>query len=388
MNLIIFVALYVVSVAYLTFRNFQYPICGDREGEYNVFGSMIGENVCVEEILKYCPLVTAPPYILWRLFKVPAFTAFRITPAFFHALLPAFMFLIAREWFDVGYSLLAVFLVISNFFFMCYTDTGRMGIAIGLLAGALWGIVTGNVLVSIFFLALLLLAHYGTAQYTLFVLGASWLTGLLTSGSSLTITYAVYISMLWFWQNILCKVVGKMSASFLESAVRSDLITPSLSGKQGFLAPRVAWLSFDGRDPMLKSAFGFTWNSMKLPQKLELITSWLITIMVSASVVYAMRQGVTVPSLLGLWAFVAIVIAVVVPYISRYYGVIRTYTTSMLFLTPLVIRLIADYQLGWIVLGILIVHSLLVAGVPHYLWGLDKYKAARLHVANRYGEVS
>ena len=167
MNLIIFILLYVVAVAYLTFRNFQYPICADREGELDVFESMVEGRESQEEMLKYCPLVTAPPYILWRLFHVRAFTAFRITPAFFHALLPAFMFLIAREWFDAGYSLLAVFLVISNFFFMCYTDTGRVGIAMGLLAGALWGIVTGNVFVSVFFLGLMVISHYGTSQFFL-----------------------------------------------------------------------------------------------------------------------------------------------------------------------------------------------------------------------------
>ena len=370
MDYLVALIIYVVALSYFSWRNFQYPVTSDRLDEYGVFMGMVEGKPADQDTLNHCPLLTMPPYILWRFFKVPIKLAFRTTPGFFYALLPAFMFLIGREWFSVGYALLGVFVVTANFYVWCYTDTGRNSIAMGVLAGAYWAIVTGNIWLATLFLGMVVISHYGTAQMALFILGSA-MVGTIIFGMAelqfIAIIYAIHITLIWVWQNLLAKRVGVMTSIFIIHAIRTD----SIWDKDGVTIPgKKALTSLECRDPVLKAALGLTWKYMGLPQKLELITSWLLVAMIPLSLILS---TLSLPLLLAYAAFVAIVISVVVPHVSKFYGIVRTQFTAMIFITPFIVMLIEKWNIGWLAISILALHCFLLSGVLHPLFGKSKY---------------
>jgi len=144
---------------------------GDRSGEYLAYLRMIDENRWVDDYLvNACLLSTYIPSLVYRLVKRGRWVIFKASAPVFFSLMPVFTYLIARQYFNVPASLIAAAFVLSNFYFLGDADTGRNGIACGVLSCSIWAFTGGHYLIFGISAVLVIASHYATTFIYLFVL--------------------------------------------------------------------------------------------------------------------------------------------------------------------------------------------------------------------------
>ena len=168
------VLLYLVSFI-ITYRKSGSTVIegygGDRSGEYQTYLRMIERRGWYDDyLLNTCLFSTYFPSLVYRLVKRWKWEIFRASAPVFYALLPAFTYLTGRYYFDSVLSLMGAAFVMSHFYFSGDADTGRNGIAGGIIAVSLWGLLGGNTWVFGAGAVLVVFAHYTASFIYLFAL--------------------------------------------------------------------------------------------------------------------------------------------------------------------------------------------------------------------------
>ena len=332
---------------------------GDREREYHVFEDMLAgkwKGIKKHEGVGSSVTIWLFPYLIHRLTRLNPELVFKLFPCFIYSAVPVSIYLIARQFLNPAYSALASFYVLSTFFFVGYNITGRLGVALGFMSGSILALLTGHTLIASVLVILVVVSHYGTTYYMLYVLGASWIALLiLTLGVSpdiisISIVLAV-LAVSWFvWYRLIFHHVGDVGITFVKSSVlftsetlNAPVYTPAPDGSLN-VRPKgtddgkskaQAMTSLENRDPLVQVAFGRTWQYLDVHQKVELFLSWLtVVLMTSGLILSILWMGLTFYIILAIVAFSAIVISVAIPHVSVYYGVAQTYLTSLILLAP------------------------------------------------------
>ena len=376
--------IYILFTAYFMVRDYWFPITGDRVREYTMLHLLLTNQPLTNDhkLLKSCVTTTYLPILLSRISRINPYLMFRITPALFHSLLPTFMFLAARTSFNIVDSLLVSAIVSVSFSVLYYTDNGRVGISAGLLAGLYYGVITNQwPLIALFSLAITV-SHYGTLYNILFIFGGTWVVGLFT-GQDLSLVMAFILVSRFFWFDIVFPTVAPIANGVIIGSFQKDDAT--------FTKPMFAYdtpdimkmnyqpLSGDKskdywrlelRDPIIRVALGMTLKYMSWMQRIEWSVSWVMVAIICISMVRDLMNP-DVITILGLFAGVGLIISILIPHVSKWYGVSRTYEIGLVFWSMIIVRYYNGLWM-WILLG---VFAILISGLfrlkTKYKWFID-----------------
>ena len=378
---IIAVTIYALALVWLVAFSLKFKPVGDELREYQCYQSICKTGkMSIEEhiLLSSCPLATYLPYLVNKVLKTDALKIYSIMPCIWFAMMPMFGYLTARLYLSIPLSVLTVLFICSNFQFCFYPANGRNSIAVGILAGLIYGLLAGNLWLAVVFVVLLVVAHYGTAHFTLYVLGMSWLIMTVTGNEyrGLSTALIFLLAGIWIWFNFISKGAGSVIKGFIKNTVNGR--SPIIQKQQAAVKPVNPYLSFETRDAVVSSAAGRNWQLMSAPQRIEFIASWLVVIILSVGAVVAVIEHGGLFRLLIITGYSAILIAIAVPHVSVYYGVVRTYFTALTILAPcFIIGAAAITQaigisVYWLAIPIIGVYGLQVSGIGYKMFRIDK----------------
>ena len=403
-SILIYLVALAITLQYALRHDFEKEWT-DRHYEYEVYRGLIAEGwkYVVKrgvEVVPSCLTILFSPYLIYLLIRCNPLTLFKVFPCFCYSLMPTFTYLIARQFLDIPYSIIASALLLSSFFFLYYPDTGRVGAAQGFLSVMLYAIFTGHPVIASIFAVLVVLSHYGTAYLIMFAMIGAWVFLFLKDSHSVdfhcfSVALSVIISGNLIWHNLImtsgkvCNKFIKQSFTFEELASgEPSSILPGLPD----CAPRSTsklsnFFKLEYRDRAIQVAFGKTLQCMNIPQKIELVLSWAIVLSLSAGFVFIIyRLGLSAYTAMVCGMFLTIIVAVIIPHISAWYGFIRIYFTALIVLAPCfaigIDKLAGVAHLNGYVLGasLVILYALCVSGIMHRIFGIDKrqLQSARL----------
>ena len=269
-----------------------------------------------------------------------------------------------------------------------------MSIAWGFLSGLVWALLSGHILIAAVFVILLIISHYGTSHYALYVLGCAWalmfLTGNRTAEYMNCSTVLVLLAIgIWFYFGFIAKSTGNTVKGFIREAVtfNSRTLQPALAVPGRKQVTKLSrFLSLDSREPVVRAAFGVGLKQANKYQRLEFVISWLVIITLSFGAVMACLHFDGLYRLLVIAAYSAILMTLVIPHISVYYGIYRVYFTSLSILTPCFIyginRIaeaagISQYAISLPLIGL---YFVCVSGLIHRLSGIDKRELLKARI--------
>ena len=393
-----FVLIYSITLFItLSYAIYTMKITSDQAVEYDLYTQMVrsGRWTFVKDnIVNSCLTVTLIPALLQRLTNIDASLLFKVFPCFFYSLMPSFVYLISRKYLDKKYSILTALFVLAHFFFMYYPAIGRVGVALGFSAGMLWGIINRRYITASAFAGLLTISHYGTAYFFLFALGITWCILLLrrkfnTDFKTVSIVLVVLILAIGIWHVSIAKASANYSEGFIKSAITFNSVTldephpaPEIPrDKKTTESSRLAnFFKLEHRDPTIQAAFGKTLPYMNIPQKIEFVLSWMMVLSLCGGFLLMLyrRQFSETHTIMACIMFSFILITLIIPHISIYYGIGRVYFTSLIALAPCftigVQKLAEQIKIRGYVLQTALVtsYALTVSGTTHLLFGIIK----------------
>ncbi len=303
----------------------------DRRGEllfFNILkaGGQPKRGTEMESLL----LSVILPYYLGQLLKVKSTLIFHLAPTVFHAMIPAFAFLLAQEFLSVEKSLIAAAFTVTNYFFLRDPNWGRVSIGVGLLAALTWAIFSGNLFAALPLAVVLALSYYATTHYAIALFGTLLVWLLATHGvdnlsfTLLLVTLALLLaSGVWHYK-ISAKVGWKCAA-----IAQAVLLNSAKGIEQGTTNTyAVSW------EPVISLAFGKGVLALPFSQKIEWLTSWVVVLAVGVGILYSL---VNLPSSYGILAglsYGVVALAIVNKPLARYYGAPRLWFTALPLLAP------------------------------------------------------
>lgn len=344
--------IYIVVLAYLIIMSLKLGIAphGDRRGEFNEY--IKTSNVFWRGgMLCSCLTTVALPYYISKLLHLPRVATFKIVPCFFYAMMPAFIYLISREYLGLEYSIITVLFVLSHHLFLSDPNQGRVGIGIGVLSALVWAFLNGYIFVALGLAFLLVVSYYAMAYYAVFVFGLTWAFSFISGNWGVSFIHlffilAMLLITIWFWHRVIFKATGDICRKVIVLSITRKpvkLKAPLANGKlgQGHLASEGAGYSKIGRflsrqEPVIQVAFGTGFWDMPVPKKIEFLTSWsLILIMTVGVAVTLIRTELSQYYMaLVVISYFTIILSMLLPRLSVNYGTARVYFASLVFLAP------------------------------------------------------
>lgn len=394
----LFCIIYFVTLAItLHYAIFRQVIISDQELEYSLYLASIkngGWHFITDNIVNSCLTVTLLPAYIQRWTGLNLDLVFKAFPCFFYSLMPAFVYLIARKYLSKSYSILTAALVLSNVYFLFTPAIGRVGVGLGFMSGLMWGIATKRYWYATTFGILLVFSHYGTTFIALGLVAYLWLFYIVRrvfnmDFRKITIVLAAFLTFTIMWHFVIAAESGRYAERFTSSAITSATTAILSENETKGLRYRLgtdrdynlgSFYSLDSREKVIQEAFGKSLPSMNTPQKIELVLSWLIVIILSLGLIYCLWRRVLAPELLlmAVLTYCLILLALLIPAISVYYGIVRVYFTSLILLAPmpaLAIRAASNklkFHGEWIMVAIILPYALCVSGLMHSFFGIVK----------------
>lgn len=403
----------IYSIVFLMLIKSPMPIVSDRAQEYTHYINIIANNGAFMfdgGLIQSSLLATWFPAKIQLLFNLShTEIIFNLIPCLFYALMPAFIYLIARKYFNIGLSVLTAILPLSFFYFAYYSNLGRVSIAWGIIAGLIWAITSKKLIWSIIFCVLLVLAHYGTAYIMVMVLVVSLIVFIIArlckyQDKSKYLKFCSYlvvcittITLCWF------AIIAPRAGVIINGVIKESL-TAADTSKIEFVFPKGVpeevrikleaefnrnieegntyknLLALSSRDSTLQSAFGLNFPYMNTPQRIEFIISWIVVGFISLGLLFAIKNKVLndIHLVIGSTLYLAILMTIIIPEASIYYGVVRTYFTTLPALAPCFVigtNIVSDrlkiYRY-FLPAAIIIMYYLAVSGTLHSWFGIIK----------------
>jgi hypothetical protein len=324
-NLIGFVTIYLIAFGIVLGYGLSHFPVNDGVKEYDEMLLNIQSGWTHRlTLVNSCLVTTWLPAMIQRLTHVDSLFIFRLIPALFYPLMPAFVFIIARRYVNLRYAMIAASLVLLNSHFAFFPDIGRVGVALGFMAGMIWALLEKRMIWTLVFAVLTVFSHYGTSLVAIGVVGF------------VTVGYLVWnLKLLKQYLAVLCVLVAVTGAWHFGVASYSGKImfqTVSQSAQVGQILPvNPNVLDIQTREPAVQAAFAIN-NSMSTPVIIEIAANWMVVILVSIGLYFILRDKVMdlQYKLFSLILYLLIVLTVAIPSLSTYYGGMRMFFTSLM----------------------------------------------------------
>jgi len=385
----VYLVVLLITVSYAIFKQ---VITSDQIIEYQLYTEYIKTGIWsfhVENIVNSCLLVTYIPAVIQRITHINAELLFKVFPCLFYSLMPTFTYLTSRRYTGKIYSLLTVCIVLSSFFFLYNPAIGRVGEALGFMTVMIWGVTAKRFPIVLIAGLLLVISHYATMMLGIGLLSVAWLSYIIARkwgrefiAFSVVLLLIASSAYVWHWQ--IAKISGEYIGGFIQSSTLSlsTITNPDAKPNEEYgLFPNAEYgfLTLESRDPVIQTAFGKKFLSMNIPQKMELALSWFIVLLISLGLIYSIRKKILTHtySAMILFAYTAVSLSVIIPYVGWYYGAVRAYFSCLPVLAPVASIMVAGIfkknRTGeWLLSAMLLLHALCVAGVIHRLFGIIK----------------
>ncbi len=396
------------------------PITSDRLQEYNQYLNIIKNNGAFlfdNSLVNSSLFATWIPARLQTILKLNnQEIIFNLIPCVFFALMPPFIFLITKKYYNVRLSIITALLPLSFFYFAYYSNLGRVSIVWGFTAGLIWSLISKKYKWSMVFIVFIVTSHYGTSYLIMFsLIGLFLVTCLLslikTSYNKesknnlkfiLVITVFSIIST-FVWYKTIAPYTGEVVESFIKSSVdlkgevlnkpktiinsenektieaESNIIETFDKNVSEYKTYRNFFM-IESRESVVQIAFGKTFSTMNIPRKVEFIISWIIVLLITMGLIISIKEKkyniITLKFMAILYSM--ILVTIILPHISVYYGVIRVYFTALPILTLCFITStnklsdklkINKYALP---LSVITLHYITVSGILHSWFGIVK----------------
>jgi uncharacterized membrane protein len=299
---------------------------GDRSGEYLHYSRMVETGKWSNTYLvDSCLFSTYIPAIFQRLTGCDSWLIFRISSPIFYALMPVFGYLIAREYNDYLYSLIAALFILGNFYFTNGSDTGRNGIGQAFLSGALWGVISGNYIAGVVFALLIPLAHYGTTFVALFILGFTAVLTPFGNWQAYPPLIALMLSIV-AWYGMKAKRAGIVMRYVLSDVMEGK----PLPG----VKPNLAYYIETRLMNDTSTANSFRW---KLPGRVEISVSLIIAGLIITGFMTGFYNLDILFASLSIASLTLIFVTILSPWLCYRYGAMRVFFSTLPVLATLFI---------------------------------------------------
>ena len=382
---IIFIVIYLVAFTIMQWYSLTHPLVNDRVYEYRDYLANIASggweyrNSSTNSSI--IPIFI--PYLIQRWTGWDVLLTFRVFPPFLYALMPAFVYLIARRFLDIKYAIMPVLVVISSSYISYFPDVGRVGIALGFLAGMVWSLLERKLLWAVVFAVAVVFSHYGTAVIAIglscVVLGVSiiWQGLRNTKWTRFIIYSSVVFLVLVISTGVWHFGIAKYSGDTMVSTILQPEEARAIMGEDwGKMQP----LHLEDTDIVAQKAFGLTLGVEPIPGKIEIATNWLLVAFITLGLYLMLRKkAIDTPFKIMTTALYGLIImTIAIPQFSIYYGTIRVYFTALILLAvcfPFGIKWVADKtHLSPLLLAstILVLYVLSTSGIIYLPFGLTK----------------
>jgi uncharacterized membrane protein len=312
-----------------------------------------------------------------------AMTIFRVFPAFWYALMPMFVYLIARRYLIIRYAVVSSLVIIFSSYMFFFPDVGRVGIALGFAAGMLWALLTKRMIWAVIFALLVVLSHYGAAVIAIgaacAVFGFYVLRKLLRFAIDRRtfFTYGVVIVVLVASTAIWHFGVARYSGDTMFTTLLQPEKAQAIMG-DGWGEYEV--LSLEDRDDVTQRAFGVGFATEPTPAKIEILSNWSIVGLITLGlVVMVRRKDVDLPfKVMAFSLYGLILTTIAIPQLSIYYGTQRVYFTAMILLSTclpsgaILIGKLVHISPMIIIVAVLSVYAASASGLIYIPFGLAK----------------
>ncbi len=223
---IVFAVIYLTTFAIILQYNLSHSLVNDNVYEYRDYLA----NIAVgweyrNSLLNSCLIPIWIPSLIQRWTGWDALLVFRMFPPFFYALMPPFVYLIARRYLDLKYAIISALIVICSSYILFFPDVGRIGMALAFMSGMVWALLGRKLIWAIVFAVLVVFSHYGATIIAIGIVGAVLGVTLLWkrikpksycgSIKPYTIAFCVLVVLTWLWHFSIAKYSGDTMFSTL-----------------------------------------------------------------------------------------------------------------------------------------------------------------------------
>lgn len=391
--ILICLILYLIAFGWLTYNVMISGIHTDRVDEYEEYSQILERGgtwqYIPDRLVNASIFSTLIPARIQLLTHIDEVVVFKIFPCFFYALVPPFIFLIARRYMKDGLAITASLFMMSQYYFFHFINPGRSEIAFGCLAIFAWALISKRYLILLISGIIIVFAHYGTAAITIFIGGVT-LIGLIIQYRTkireyykLVIAGLIIIAFAGVWYFIFVGDVGKYITHFVVSSTDAFDTQPSFISEPIIPESSESIVPIAYDEPQfeitLQYAFAQKWGEMNYWQKMEWFTCWAIILSLIGGIIWAIKTGMLRGLHLYMTIATLIICAVPVfsPWASLKYGVLRAFTTGLIIIAPFFVYGLATLARKihfneYILPGTLIAaNCVIVSGAePPYLWGI------------------
>ena len=383
-NTKIFLIIYLATLTWMLYYNLSRPPINDGVYEYNIYLLNIKEGWLYRHSLVNSSLVSIWfPAMLQRIASIDPMIIYRAFPPFFYALAPAFVYLVSRRYFGAKDSVVATLVVAFSSYILFFPDIGRVGVALGLLAGLIWALLNKKLLTSIVFAFLVVFAHYATPIIAIGLVLTVLAGRLLWDRQSLKVTIAVLCTLVLFtsgWHFGISHYSGDSMIQTLLHPGEARLVPEGYTPLIPVDIPKGGFFELEARDYVTRSAFGQHFTTNPAPLKIEIIINWIVVGFLTLGLYLILKNKNTDKIFkVALVTFYSLTVAsVVVPSISVFYGTQRVYFTASLVLAtcfPVGVNWLSrklHISPAWIALLVLGVYGATTSGLTYRLFGLVK----------------
>lgn len=379
----------------------DYVMESDALVEYGIFMAIMESGHWVanaDSLLGACLMTTWVPAKLASLFRVAPFQVFAWYVFVLVSLLPVVVYFIARRWLNPHYALLAGLFVMMQMYFWGALRSARLNVACLVFALLILVVWNGTMRMKVklplvaFLSLILVVSHYATAYITIFAFGVVLFGSLLLRWVRKVRLYVVVpvglalvvlIVSAGVWYGVITGaplLYGKRFIEHSTSVEQFEINNPSLTGGRGAITtkPQYSFFAFETRESVIQVAFGKTLHTMNTPQKIELVFSWLLVLMLSFGLLVAWWRSSLDTGYKALCGamYCSILLGVAIPVISNQYGIVRVFYQASIPLS--VCFVIGARELGKyikvsgyaVALSVIIPYYICVSGVMHSWLGV------------------
>lgn len=364
-------AIYLLTFAFMLHYNLIHPLVNDRVYEYREYLS----NVEVgwqfrNNLLASCLIATWIPSLIQGWTGWDAMLVFKTFPPFFYALMPVFIYLIARRYLDRRYAVVSALVVIFSSCIFFFPDMGRIGIALGFMSGMVWALLGRRLILASTFAVLVVFSHYSAAIIAIGMTGIVFAVVLLRSRFKLKqcytavkpyiITLCLLVVLTGIWHFGIAKYSGSTMFSTMLQPEKARAIMGEGWGDMD------VWDMGD-RDFVAQKAFGLTLGDEPVPGKIEILANWLVVGFLTLGLFVMLRKKtIDIPFKSMSVALYGLILATIaIPQISVYYGTLRVYFTALM-----VLAVCFPFGIGWLA-GKVRLPPLLISGVVLGLYAVS-----------------
>ncbi len=332
----VFLAIYLLTLAFMLHYSLTHPVINDGVYEYRSYLLNIKEGWLYRySAINSCLVSIWFPAMLQKMTGLDPMTLYRVFPPLFYALVPAFTYLITRRYLGTQEAAMASLVVSLSSYILFFPDIGRVGVALGILSGLIWALLSKKLLTSLVLSALLVYAHYGTTIVATGLLVAILAGRLIWDKSLIRVTVVSLCTLLVLagaWHFGISHYSGdSMLWTILHPREARGVLESYIPGVRVDV-PEGDFLELESRDYITQEAFGLHFATNSTPLKIEIIVNWIVVGFITLGLYLNLRRRdtemifrVILATMYGLT-----VVSVVLPSISVFYGTQRVWFTSML----------------------------------------------------------